>query len=146
MGISDVSSALRKDILNTMRDNAGKDFFEAWAKSAEGMETFRIWLKSAVTRKDDGKREADETLMPLLNVCHRRIYIKGICILIHGFVAIQVIDRLPLGIEELRAAKIGKLVKNIVTEPPSSGEFYIQRRYIFSAFFLHTNSLAFATV
>lgn len=126
MGISDVSSSLRKEILNTMRDNAGKDFFEAWAKSADGMETFRIWLKSAVTRKDDGKREADETLMPLLNVCHRRIDIKGICIpLIHALTAIQVIDRLPLGIEELRAAKIGKLVKSIVVDPPSSGEFHI---------------------
>lgn len=127
MGISDVSSALRKDILNTMRDNAGKDFFEAWSKSTDGMETFRIWLKAAVTRKGDGKREADETLMPLLNVCHCQIYVEEMRILlIHALVVIQVIDRLPLGIEELRAAKIGKLVKNIVTDPPSSGEFYIQ--------------------
>lgn len=53
-----------------MRDNAGKDFFEAWAKNADGMDVIRIWLKAATTRKEvNGKREADETLMPLLNVC-----------------------------------------------------------------------------
>lgn len=74
MGITDVSSPLRKEILNTVRDNAGKDFFEAWAKNAEGMEIIRIWLKAAATKKEgNGKREADETLMPLLNVCTKAV-------------------------------------------------------------------------
>lgn len=69
MGFSETSPALRKDILNTMRDNAGKDFYEAWAKNPDGMEMFRVWLKSASAKKDaSGKKEVEETLMPLLNV------------------------------------------------------------------------------
>ncbi len=69
MGFSETSPALRKDILNTMRDNAGKDFYEAWAKNPDGMEMFRVWLKSASAKKDaNGKKEVEETLMPLLNV------------------------------------------------------------------------------
>ncbi|KAF8334960.1 uncharacterized protein EI90DRAFT_3049046 [Cantharellus anzutake] len=98
MGFSETSPSLRKDILNAMRDNAGKDFYEAWAKNPDGMEMFRVWLKSASTKKDaNGRKEVEETLMPLLNV----------------------IDRLPLGFEELRTSRIGKFIKNIVADPPS---------------------------
>lgn len=71
MGFSEVSSPLRKEILNMMRDNAGKDYFEAWAKNEDGMEAFRVWLRAAIAKKDSvsGKRGMEETLMPLLNVC-----------------------------------------------------------------------------
>lgn len=129
-----MSSSLRKLVLNTVRDNAGKDFFESWAKNADGMDIIRVWLKAAATKKEvNGKREPDESLMPLLNV---RVITKKRDILKqewnqnpNALRNIQVIDRLPLGIDELRAAKIGRLVKGIVTDPPSSGEcFYFDHQ------------------
>lgn len=38
------------------------------------------------------------------------------------FVAFQIIDRLPLTVESLRASKLGKLVVKLVKDPPSPGE------------------------
>lgn len=149
MGINDTSPSLRKEILNGMRDNAGKEFYEAWAKNPDGMEMFRVWLKSAMTKKDpsSGKKENEETLMPLLNVgallyfipffewnlffdhesqcLHIPLYRCGICgtnIELMICMALQVIDRLPLGLEELRTSRIGKVIKSIVTDPPTNGE------------------------
>lgn len=35
------------------------------------------------------------------------------------------IDRLPLGFEELRTSRIGKFIKSIVADPPSKGKLNI---------------------
>ncbi|KAF8304790.1 hypothetical protein DL93DRAFT_2233363 [Clavulina sp. PMI_390] len=97
MGVDDVSPTLRKEILNTVRDNAAKEFYEAWARNAEGLEILQTWLVVA-KKKKEGKKEVDETLMPLLHV----------------------LDRLPMEVEQLRGSKLGKLVKGITNDPPSS--------------------------
>jgi hypothetical protein len=134
MGFLDVSYTFRKQILNQMRDNAVKDFFEAWAHNPVGMEGLRIWLKDA--SNTDGlsskkKRELEETMMPLLNVCCHDwlIYSKNPKNLKPQF-SYQVIDRLPLALDDLLPKKgesskitLPRLVKRIVKNPPSNGEF-----------------------
>jgi hypothetical protein len=80
------------------------------------METFQAWHKSAAARKDDGKREVDEMLMLPLNACHCGIYSREPSPNA-SLVFVQVISHLPLGVGELRAAKIGKFAQGIVAGP-----------------------------
>ncbi|KAG8965075.1 hypothetical protein FRC03_000956 [Tulasnella sp. 419] len=90
---ADVDSPTRLKILTKIRDGAGQEFYGAWAKSSAGMDILRDWLKTTVT-----KEGYDETLMPLLFI----------------------IERLPLGLEELTASKIGKVVRKVGREASSS--------------------------
>ncbi|KAG9092564.1 hypothetical protein FS749_015621 [Ceratobasidium sp. UAMH 11750] len=90
-------------LLTRIRDGAGKDFFKTWANDAEGMMLIKEWLRAATPSKD-GKAEPgsdpaewQETIMPLL----------------------QVIDRLPLGINQLRKSKIGSNVLKLAKNPPN---------------------------
>ena len=70
-----------------MRDNAVKDFFEAWAHNPDGMEGLRIWLKDTFLTDDlraKEKRELGDTLMPLLNVC-------SICLIFRNILEMDVL-------------------------------------------------------
>lgn len=72
-GQGETTPTLRKEILNRMRDHASQEFYKVWAKSTVGMDILKGWLKSAAT-----KPEWEETLMPLLHVCH--LQVVWICI------------------------------------------------------------------
>ncbi|KIJ56912.1 hypothetical protein M422DRAFT_198234 [Sphaerobolus stellatus SS14] len=97
IGPSEVDLADRLSVLSKIRDHAGNDFYQAWASNVEAMDIIREWLKAAVVARS---RELDETVMPLLHV----------------------IDRLPLTIESLKSAKLGKVVRKLKEITPSSGE------------------------
>ncbi|KAG9127767.1 hypothetical protein FRC07_009892 [Ceratobasidium sp. 392] len=86
-------------LLTRIRDNAGKDFFKTWANDAEGMMLIKEWLRAATPSKEPGGNPAEwqETIMPLL----------------------QVIDRLPLGINQLRKSKIGSNILKLAKNPPT---------------------------
>ncbi|KAF8760144.1 SNF2 family N-terminal domain [Rhizoctonia solani] len=93
-------------LLTRIRDGAGKEFFKTWANDADAMFLIKEWLRSATPSKD-GKTEGgnnplewQETIMPLL----------------------QVIDRLPLGINQLRKSKIGSNILKLAKNPPNGGK------------------------
>ncbi|KAF8603533.1 hypothetical protein BDV93DRAFT_164642 [Ceratobasidium sp. AG-I] len=95
-------------LLTRIRDGAGKDFFKTWANDPEGMMLVKEWLRSSTPTKD-GKLESggdplewQETIMPLL----------------------QVIDRLPLGINQLRKSKIGSNILKLAKNPPNGGKLF----------------------
>lgn len=75
-GTGDTNPALRKEILNSMRDHASQDFYKVWAKSTTGLDILKAWLKAAAT-----KSEWEETLMPLLHVRHFLISVYFILLL-----------------------------------------------------------------
>jgi len=106
-------------------------------KCGQGMVTFQVWLKSDVVRRDYGKREVDEIFMPPLNARRCGIYSREPSPNA-SLVFVQVIGHLLLGVEELRATKIGELVEGIVAGPE-----FLSNRYI-SPDFMHTNAMGLA--
>ncbi|CUA70404.1 ELKS/Rab6-interacting/CAST family member 1 [Rhizoctonia solani] len=89
-------------LLTRIRDGAGKEFFKTWANDPDAMSLVKEWLRAATPSKDakDGESnpaEWQETIMPLL----------------------QVIDRLPLGINQLRKSKIGSNILKLAKNPPN---------------------------
>ncbi|CAE6404328.1 unnamed protein product [Rhizoctonia solani] len=93
-------------LLTRIRDGAGKEFFKTWANDTDAMLLIKEWLRSATPSKD-GKTEGgsnplewQDTIMPLL----------------------QVIDRLPLGIHQLRKSKIGSNILKLAKNPPNGGK------------------------
>ncbi|KAL5637147.1 hypothetical protein ACGC1H_000960 [Rhizoctonia solani] len=90
-------------LLTRIRDGAGKEFFKTWANDPDAMSLIKEWLRAATPSKDgkaDGESnpaEWQETIMPLL----------------------QVIDRLPLGINQLRKSKIGSNILKLSKNPPN---------------------------
>ncbi|KAG8900938.1 hypothetical protein FRB99_005663 [Tulasnella sp. 403] len=90
---NDIDRPTRVEILTKIRDNAGTGFYKVWAKSPGAMEVLKDWLKATLAKKDG----FEETLMPLLFI----------------------IDRLPLGVEELTSSKIAKVLVKVVKDPPS---------------------------
>lgn len=90
-------------LLTRIRDGAGKEFFKTWANDMDGMLLVKDWLRAATPSKDGGTEagtnplEWQETIMPLL----------------------QVIDRLPLGINQLRKSKIGSNILKLAKNPPN---------------------------
>lgn len=88
----DINCSTRVEILTKIRDNAGKEFYKVWAKNPGAMEVLRDWLKATVTEEG-----WDDTLMPLLFI----------------------IDRLPLGVQELQASKIARVLIKVVKDPPN---------------------------
>ncbi|CAE7177186.1 unnamed protein product, partial [Rhizoctonia solani] len=90
-------------LLTRIRDGAGKEFFNTWANDSDAMSLIKEWLRAATPTKD-GKPDGDgnpadwhETIMPLL----------------------QVIDRLPLGINQLRKSKIGSNILKLAKNSPN---------------------------
>ncbi|CAE6397231.1 unnamed protein product [Rhizoctonia solani] len=88
-------------LLTRIRDGAGKEFFKTWANDTDAMLLIKEWLRCATPSKD-GKTEGgsnplewQDTIMPLL----------------------QVIDRLPLGINQLRKSKIGSNILKLAKNP-----------------------------
>lgn len=88
----DIDCPTRVEILTKIRDNAGKEFYKVWAKNPGAMEIVRDWLKGTVTEEG-----WDDTLMPLLFI----------------------IDRLPLGVQDLQASKIARVLIKVVKDPPN---------------------------
>lgn len=88
----DINCSTRVEILTKIRDNAGKEFYKVWARNSAAMEVLRDWLKATVTEEG-----WDDTLMPLLFI----------------------IDRLPLGVQELQASKIARVLIRVVKDPPN---------------------------
>ncbi|KDN48029.1 hypothetical protein RSAG8_03045, partial [Rhizoctonia solani AG-8 WAC10335] len=90
-------------LLTRIRDGAGKEFFKTWANHADAMSLIKEWLRAATPSKDakvegeSNPAEWQETIMPLL----------------------QVIDRLPLGIHQLRKSKIGSNILKLSKNPPN---------------------------
>ncbi|PIL36624.1 hypothetical protein GSI_00313 [Ganoderma sinense ZZ0214-1] len=94
-GIAEVEASTRLEILTKIRDNAGNHYFRAWVDNNDALEIIREWLKLAF----QGRSETQllETIMPILHI----------------------IDRLPLTVEKLKIAKLGKLIMRLVKEPPT---------------------------
>lgn len=92
-GIQDVEQSTRLMILSKMRDHAPNHYFRAWTENPGAMDILRDWLKTAVANKN----ETIEIIMPLLHI----------------------IDRLPLTVETLKTAKLGKLILKLVKDPPT---------------------------
>ncbi|KAM5540562.1 hypothetical protein V8D89_005593 [Ganoderma adspersum] len=94
-GISEVEASTRLEILTKVRDNAGNHYFRAWVDNNDALDIIREWLKLAF----QGRSETQllETIMPILHI----------------------IDRLPLTVEKLKIAKLGKLIMRLVKEPPT---------------------------
>ncbi|EED79321.1 predicted protein [Postia placenta Mad-698-R] len=100
-GALDVDASTRLEILTKMRDNAGNHYFRAWVENEGAMDVTREWLKSGYTAKADS--QLVETIMPLLHLTRK----------------VQIIDRLPLTLESLKASKLGKIIVRLVKEPPA---------------------------
>ncbi|TBU27696.1 hypothetical protein BD311DRAFT_788974 [Dichomitus squalens] len=94
-GIPEVEASLRLEILTKIRDNAGNHYFRAWVDNTVALDIIREWLKLAF----QGRNEPQllETIMPILHI----------------------IDRLPLTVDKLKTAKLGKLIMRLVKEPPT---------------------------
>ncbi|KAI1785323.1 hypothetical protein LXA43DRAFT_1077037 [Ganoderma leucocontextum] len=94
-GMSEVEASTRLEILTKIRDNAGNHYFRAWVDNNDALDLIREWLKLAF----QGRNETQllETIMPILHI----------------------IDRLPLTLEKLKIAKLGKLIMRLVKDPPT---------------------------
>ncbi|KZT62170.1 hypothetical protein CALCODRAFT_278740 [Calocera cornea HHB12733] len=86
--------ATRLKVLRTLREHAPERFWKAWARESVAVEMLKGWLDDAM---NDEKPKAD-VMMPLL----------------------QVIERLPIPIENLRSTKIGQSVRRAVKLSPTT--------------------------
>ncbi|PPQ81083.1 hypothetical protein CVT25_014546 [Psilocybe cyanescens] len=94
-GATDVDAAMRLEILARIRDGAGNHYYRAWSENTTAMDITREWIKASAK----GNNAAlVETTMPLLHL----------------------IDRLPFTLESLMASKLGKIIKKLVKDEPSS--------------------------
>ena len=64
LGMVEMETPLRLEILTKIRDNAGNHYFRAWVENEDAMEITREWLKAAAKGDD----QLAETVMPLLHV------------------------------------------------------------------------------
>jgi protein phosphatase 1 regulatory subunit 10 len=71
-GIAQVDVPTRLEILTKVRDNAGNNYFRAWAENDAAMDITKEWLKAGV--KGDG--QSGETIMPLLHVSWRCVVVR----------------------------------------------------------------------
>lgn len=85
------------------------------------------WLRAATPLKD-GKLESggdpaewQETIMPLLQVGFE---LGALPFCISFSFGSQVIDRLPLGINQLRKSKIGSNILKLAKNPPNGGKLF----------------------
>jgi protein phosphatase 1 regulatory subunit 10 len=102
LGMAEMETPLRLEILTKIRDNAGNHYFRAWAENEDAIEITREWLKAAAKGDD----QLSETVMPLLHV--RKQPVDDKFRLIRKIK--QIIDRLPWSLESLRKAKLGKII------------------------------------
>ncbi|KZO94927.1 hypothetical protein CALVIDRAFT_194045 [Calocera viscosa TUFC12733] len=86
--------ATRLKVLRTLREHAPERFWKAWARESVAVEMLKGWLDDAMSEE---KPKAD-VMMPLL----------------------QVIERLPIPIENLRSTKIGQSVRRAVKVSPTT--------------------------
>ncbi|KDR74518.1 hypothetical protein GALMADRAFT_157714 [Galerina marginata CBS 339.88] len=94
-GATDVEAASRLEILARIRDGAGNHYYRAWSENTTAIDITREWIKAAAK----GNNAAlVETTMPLLHL----------------------IDRLPFTVESLMSSKLGKIIKKLVKDEPSS--------------------------
>lgn len=135
----DADPSIRLEILTKIRDGAGNHYFRAWSENLRAMDITREWLRAAYAA--NGNSPLIETIMPLLHVRGQNIYpilreAKGPTMLAGSF---QIIDRLPLTVETLKASKLGKLVVKLVKDPPSPGELMPPFTRLFSFILLGQN-------
>lgn len=64
LGMAEMETPLRLEILTKIRDNAGNHYFRAWVENDDAMDITREWLKAAAKGDD----QLAETIMPLLHV------------------------------------------------------------------------------
>ncbi|KAF8966411.1 hypothetical protein BDZ97DRAFT_682188 [Flammula alnicola] len=94
-GASEVDAATRLEILARIRDGAGNHYYRAWSENATAIDITREWIKAAAKGNN---APLVETTMPLLHL----------------------IDRLPFTVESLTSSKLGKIIKKLVKDEPSS--------------------------
>lgn len=66
LGMAEMETPLRLEILTKIRDNAGNHYFRAWVENDDAMDITREWLKAAAKGDD----QLAETIMPLLHVSY----------------------------------------------------------------------------
>ena len=136
-GIPEVETATRLEILTKIRDNAGNHYFRAWVDNAVAMEIVREWLKLAfVGRSTDP--QLVETIMPILHVSRMSRLNARSCVLTRA--VIQIVDRLPMNIDKLKASKLGKLIMKLMRDPPSPGELRFMCRFVHPVRAMSTSS------
>jgi protein phosphatase 1 regulatory subunit 10 len=113
----DVDIATRLEPVTKTRDNTGNHFFPAWAENLDAMEIFKEELKAGATEKDDGKWE--ETNIPSLHESLFTSKLSVVEISMRSFS--QVIERLPLTLDQLKTNKLGKIILKLTKEPSNSG-------------------------
>lgn len=119
-GSQELDAATRLEILTKIRDGAGNHYFRAWCENSLAIDVTREWLKAAAKSDEDAMIE---TLMPLLHVSHAVSLMREIRLIL--FLPYQIIDRLPLTINSLKASKLGKIVVRLVKDAPSPGELIL---------------------
>jgi hypothetical protein len=67
-GPAKIESTVRREMMARIRDYGGAEFLSAWVKNVHAMNLVRVWLKNAVTGKDDRSDESNDTLIALLMV------------------------------------------------------------------------------
>ncbi|KAF9551560.1 hypothetical protein CPC08DRAFT_674626 [Agrocybe pediades] len=94
-GVNEVDAATRLEILARIRDCAGNHYYRAWSENASAIEITRDWIRAAAKGTNAALME---TTMPLLHL----------------------IDRLPFTVDSLSASKLGKVIRKLVKDEPSS--------------------------
>lgn len=119
-GLADIDANMRMEILGKIRDGAGNHYFRAWGENSDAMDITREWLKAGFSSGNGNPLM--ETVMPLLQVIW---FLAALLVKYNKLRKIrmkQIIDRIPLTLDGLKASKLGRLVVKLTKEPPTPGE------------------------
>jgi protein phosphatase 1 regulatory subunit 10 len=119
-GVTEVDAAARLEILARIRDGAGNHYYRAWSENSIAIDITREWIKAAAKGNN---AQLVETTMPLLHVSAHNKQLKGTKKVTMNLYFQQLIDRLPLTVESLSSSKLGRIIKKLVKDEPSPGEY-----------------------
>jgi protein phosphatase 1 regulatory subunit 10 len=121
-GVTEVDAATRLEILARIRDGAGNHYYRAWSENSIAIDITREWIKAAAKGNN---AQLVETTMPLLHVSVYKHKISQVRWKNNygDFYFQQLIDRLPFNVESLSSSKLGRIIKKLVKDEPSPGEY-----------------------